>query len=286
MSLNEDQSEPKFELVKPLRNGVWTAIRKGDPRGEQFLARRVDTFNGLAKAYSSTRALTEKERKASAYKWLLGYCHQDDVRAQIFNHENLVSLVGKIHLEPFVGSQKKGQTKVEEYLVWDFCDAANLSVLFDDLPRSDPSYYLPESLCWHVLRSLTRALAWLHDGVRLEFDPSKSKCPSSEYEPKWSAVDQDWLPILHREIKPVNIYFQHPRGIETYGLCKLGDFSKAAVTGHPVRWHTKNSQSDISYSVTCREGWECIDDIQDKMRDDQEQLEPVSSSPSARLPAV
>lgn len=272
-------THPEFEFVKKLDKvawPVWIVVRKGDPRGEQFLARRVNTLDSLREAYASGRMLTEKERQRRAYRWLMVDGFQDDVLAQILNHENIVSRVGKIHLKPFVGSETKDQGTTEEYLVWDFCDAANLSVIFDDNPESDPSYYLPESLCWHVLRSLTRALAWLHDGLRLEFDPSKPEGPWYEHDPKWTAVDDDWLPILHRSIQAKNIYFQHPRGIETYGLCKLADFSTAAVTGHPVRWHTDDENSDISYSVTCREGWESIVETSVKMQEDQANLDPVS----------
>lgn len=209
---------PRFELVKEIRQGVWIAVRPGDPRGEQYLARPVEDFMKLRKG--SDTAAWEKLRDEH---------NQAHVVAQILNHENLVSLVGRIDSQPFSKTQKKDD-KTDSYLVWDYCDAANLSALFNEHPCKDSSYYLPESLCWHVLRALTRAVTYLHDGKRLHFDAGLLPGASRE----WRAVDADWLPILHRAIEPANIYFQHPRGTETYGQCKLANFSEATVTGHVV----------------------------------------------------
>ncbi|KAF7543801.1 hypothetical protein G7046_g9927 [Stylonectria norvegica] len=239
------EPQPTFELLKELRNDVWIAVRKGDPRGEQYLARRIDEFDDLRSALQQDAPLNDDEKKTLAHKYLLYDFGQASAITQILNHENLVSILGSFQIQPFVGKASELGDTPESYLVWDFCDAANLSSLFMDHPLENSSFYLPESLCWHVLRSLTRAVTYLHDGERLFFD---SSAPIDEPK-KWMSVDKDWLPILHRAIKPVNIRFQHPRGIETYGQCKLGNFSSAAVTNHVLSEQTapgrENTVSDI-----------------------------------------
>lgn len=45
--------------------------------------------------------------------------------------------------------------------------------------------------------------------------------------------DDDWQPILIRDISPGQVWFKHPKKDETYGECKLGGFQWAKVTGCP-----------------------------------------------------
>ncbi|RYO77556.1 hypothetical protein DL766_005027 [Monosporascus sp. MC13-8B] len=87
------------------------------------------------------------------------------------------------------------------------------------------SRFLPESLCWHVLCSVLKALAWLHDGVTsLKFNEQLGQYI------EMGPDDPYWQPILHRNITPANIFFTHPKRHETYGLCKLGNFGQAFVS--------------------------------------------------------
>ena len=86
-------------------------------------------------------------------------------------------------------------------------------------------YYMPESLCWHVLRSVFKGLLWLHTGQRFFCSDTVPEVQEIR------AVDDDWFPILHGAVKPENIFFQLPRGQEKYGPCKLGNFSKAFISG-------------------------------------------------------
>lgn len=288
-----DQPEPEFELVKELGKGVWLVTKKGDPENQQFLARRMDEFDLLHDAVREGRDLNLENQGALAYKDLLYEYGQATALSRILNHENIVSLAGTIHLKPFVGAETKEDATTEDYLVWDFCDAANLSVLFQDHPhtRESSRYYLPESLCWHVLTSLVRAVSWLHDGVR-------RRVPTHDDEDEeWADVDmlddkissdRDWLSILHRDIKPKNIWFQHPRGIETYGLCKLGDFSKAAVVAREGSRMMKNGGTLYGCSITKREDWEPLATSHRKLYGDPELDKPVSCPnpldiPMARL---
>lgn len=82
-------------------------------------------------------------------------------------------------------------------------------------------FSLPESLCWHVLGNINRALLWLHCGVK-----------QTDSGDDWQKHDDDWQPILIREVSPKQIWFKRGGGA-TYGECKLGGFGNAVVTGFP-----------------------------------------------------
>ncbi|EFX05570.1 hypothetical protein CMQ_3639 [Grosmannia clavigera kw1407] len=149
---------------------------------------------------------------------------------RLLRHDNLVSIAA------FVAVQLLESVTAQVAVVWDRCDAGSLDVLLHDLPRmaemgvyrgvvgcrDEGTVYLPESLCWHVVRSVLRALSWLHDG-------------------DGNPVQDGWMPVLHNAVQPANIFFQHPRGRETYGLCKLGNYSRCFVSGHIVGPHARRS---------------------------------------------
>lgn len=245
-SPSEDDN-PDFELVKELGEDIWIAVRKGEARREQFLAFPSPWENCISEGPAGfpTDRLYEE---AKAFNQLLYDHNQAWTVRQVLNHENLISIVGVFEHAPLVRSQHSNPDSVESYLVWDFCDAANLSAVFRQHPREDTAFYLPESLCWHVLRSLTRAVAHLHDGKRLAVEGGVSGS-----EKQWVSTDLDWLPILHRDITPKNVFFQHPRGTETYGQCKLGHYEKMAVTGHAVG--PRNSNRATSMSMATQKGY-------------------------------
>lgn len=154
--------------------------------------------------------------------------------SQILNHYNIISLVDLIHHsleEPF--TENAGPLK--DFSVWENMNAGSLDQLLPPLNRlpgpndqenwirlgrSAPTFQpLPEGLCWHVLRSVSRALLWLHYGLK------KTHENNDHYE----TLDQDWQPILIRDVSPSRIWFQHPIRDETYGTCKLGGFVLAKV---------------------------------------------------------
>ncbi|RSL69169.1 hypothetical protein CEP54_002418 [Fusarium duplospermum] len=243
----EDSSkEPVFELVKEIGTNLWIATRRGDARGEQFLA-SPSPF-----AIQPSEGSDEAHQEAKALHKLLSKHNQAYTIRQLLNHENLVSIVGSLEHQTFTKTQERDEQRSTQLLVWDFCDAANLTAVFQQYPTDNSSYYLPESLCWHVLRSLTRAVAYLHDGKRLYFDANLSPDDMRE----WVSVDTDWFPILHRRIEPDNIYFQHPRGTELYGQCKLGNFNNVAVTCHTVSDENLPYTDQIArgMALTTREG--------------------------------
>lgn len=99
-----------------------------------------------------------------------------------------------------------------------FDDREKWSILAAQNPNR---FSLPEGLCWHVLRSISRALLWLHYGVK------ETEGDSGE----WDRPDIDFMPTLIMDVSPEQIWFQHPVGHEHFGVCKLGGFQYARVSG-------------------------------------------------------
>jgi hypothetical protein len=166
--------------------------------------------------------------------------------SRILNHPNIISLVDIIERSEIPGSQS--QSGIKKYgeieypldvTVWEDMNAGCLAYLLptpNALPAVDDGvgwhalasqnysrFSLPESLCWHVLLNVSKALLWLHYGVK-ETEGIKGD---------WMKHDDDWQPILMRDIGPGQIWFKHPKKDETYGECKLGGFQWAKVTGSP-----------------------------------------------------
>lgn len=218
--------ENEYELVKfwDEASGTWLLRRKED--SQLFLGFRWEASQEFADML---------QRGAG------------EAVAQVLNHANLVNVISTVPIKIFNGLVDE----VAYYSVWDFCDAGSLGEFMRrtagiaGVPRpmltaeGRIKRFLPESLVWHVAISMLRALAWLHEGYREE------ACTEWKYgEPEqkargWRAdvkeggtMNEDWMPILHRDIRADNIFFQHPRGSETYGYCKLGNFSKVFVSGH------------------------------------------------------
>ncbi|KAL5328653.1 hypothetical protein ACEPPN_002155 [Leptodophora sp. 'Broadleaf-Isolate-01'] len=154
----------------------------------------------------------------------------------ILNHPNIISLVDIVRNSNFEGSVSE-TGPYGDITVWEDMDAGSLSYL---LPSAStyPAFHdeatwhalasqnynrpaLPEGLCWHVLRSISRALLWLHHGVKETIG-----IPGD-----FQKHDEDWHAILIMDVSPGQIWFKRPVGEETYGECKLGGFQWAKVTG-------------------------------------------------------
>ncbi|KAI0433708.1 hypothetical protein F5Y09DRAFT_297941 [Xylaria sp. FL1042] len=240
----------KYELIAELSPGVWKISRKSDRM--EYLAQDITDvlFTNV----------DDEDQTLTDYGHLLGP-EGEDLMGQVkrvLNHPNLVSLVDFFALQSASSGRLSGK---KWFTVWDYCDAGNLAnllvapkpplqdntFLLESSRRSSPrkksedgdtemedassasrieedSKFLPESFCWHLLTSVLRALAWLHDGVRdvvLEGNVWKRL-----YE------DLDWSPMLHRAITPENIFIGHPRRREWYGPVRLGNYGRVFVSGH------------------------------------------------------
>jgi hypothetical protein len=152
----------------------------------------------------------------------------------ILNHPNIISLVDIIRTSACDGPASKAGP-FGDITVWEDMDAGCLAYLLP-APEEYPDFAdekgwhllaaqnfhrfsLPESLCWHVLKSISRALLWLHHGVKeTEGIPGE-----------WLRHDDDWHAILIRDISPSQIWLKKPKGNETYGECEIGGFQWAKV---------------------------------------------------------
>jgi len=157
--------------------------------------------------------------------------------SRILNHPNIISLVDIVQSSALTGPVSAAGD-YGDITIWEDMNAGSLAYLirsanslpgFTDaeawhkLAAPNPSRpSLPEGLCWHVLRSISRALLWLHHGVK-ETDGIPGE---------WVKHDEDWHAILIMDVSPGQIWFKKPgnKG-EHYGECKLGGFQWAKVCG-------------------------------------------------------
>ncbi|KAI1768522.1 hypothetical protein GGR53DRAFT_377795 [Hypoxylon sp. FL1150] len=229
-----DQRILDYDFITEISPGVWK-VRDKKNRVE-WLAHEmtVDLYNPENDEPTAFRSLMSDSERI--YRPMFA----------ILSHDNLVRFKDWITSKrPLVG----GGFEYRIYAVWDFCDAGNLGNLLvrppvhtpgplKRYPEDEPNtvdywanfpeeeeveQFLPESLCWHVLLSVMKALSWLHDGS-WEME-SKNGRFAMRPEP-------DWQPILHRNITPENIFLQHPEATEWYGPCKLGNYGNLYISGH------------------------------------------------------
>lgn len=158
--------------------------------------------------------------------------------SRILNHPNIISIVDIVN----TSGQDENTSAMGAFgdiTVWEDMTAGSLAYILpssDNLPAFEDQaawashaaqnfqrFSLPESLCWHVLRSISRSLLWLHHGVK-----ETEGIPGD-----WNRHDEDWQAILIMDMSPGQIWFKQPKGPETYGECKLGGFSHAKVCGSP-----------------------------------------------------
>jgi len=154
----------------------------------------------------------------------------------ILNHPNIISLIDIVRNTQEAGAVSEAG-RYSDITIWEDMDAGALSYvlpLANTYPKFEDAaswhalttqnfqrFSLPEGLCWHVLRSISRALLWLHHGVKETID-----IPG-----EWLPHDVDWQAVLVMDVSPGQIWFKHPRGDETYGECKLGGFTRARICG-------------------------------------------------------
>ncbi|KAL7911967.1 kinase-like domain-containing protein [Trichoderma velutinum] len=270
MASTNEFNTSEFELLYETEQGIWFATKRNDYGSPKYIVQPLGILEGSDLEGTDEAKKQETADKLAAFYDLMHNLNQGPAIGQIFNHENIISIAGHIKTYPIIGAASAAEdsqlSRSRDYIVWDYCDAGNLSALFQSMPCKSPEFYLPESLCWHVLISLLNAITYLHDGKRLFLD---AKAPAGE-ERQWLLVDEDWNPILHRAIEPRNIFFQHPRGSETYGLCKLANFEHAVVTNHVITLgdgpDVVDGDAEISIAIAPRRGFESLDTMRHKLR--------------------
>lgn len=115
-------------------------------------------------------------------------------------------------------------TSLAECHYWmDYCDCGDLlDMALYFLYRG---LVVPEGFIWHVHTQLSAATAYLHTGLLDYMDPERPPPPN-------------WQPIVHRDIKPDNVFLKFVPG-NRYPDIVLGDFGLATtnlVTGGPYHF--------------------------------------------------
>ena len=77
---------------------------------------------------------------------------------------------------------------------------------------------IPEGFIWHTYLQLAQAIAFLHDG----YDPRNGDC----------RPPPNHRPIIHRDIKPGNIFLRNPKSGRYYPNIVLADFGLATTKLH------------------------------------------------------
>lgn len=221
--------QPKYVLRNPLE------VRENTKSIQLIRIKDNESFLGFPipdKKVSSDRNPEWKISLASAVLPTAGV-----PLSRILNHPNIVGLVDIIHTDSLAGSTKHAGITANT-AVYEDMNQGSLDLIlpnpenypkFTDLAawraHATPNpnrFSLPESLCWHVLSNINKALLWLHTGVK-----------QTDTKDDWQKHDDDWQPILIRDVSPKQIWFKRTGGGATYGQCKLGGFGKAVVTGFP-----------------------------------------------------
>lgn len=218
------------ELTSPTQahRSSFRVLRTSDNR--QFLASKIPAT--LCKDIKSTTVKTKVADAVlpTAAKPL----------SHLLNHPNIISIIDIVRneqLEYGSGSnQNAKECVVKGMIVWEDMECGSLAYVLpaansypawtdtlawhqlasQDLHRQS----LPEGLCWHVLRSVGRALLWLHHGIK-----ETPGIVRGEMLPN----DEDWHAVMIMDISPSQIWFKAPKREETYGECKLGGFGRARV---------------------------------------------------------
>jgi serine/threonine protein kinase len=101
----------------------------------------------------------------------------------------------------------------------EFCDRGSLEDMikqFRKHSKDTPKPFVTEAFVWHAFTGLCDGLAYLQGGMSFYRKPN-------------AKVKSDWVPILHRDIKPDNVLLRsrHTLGSGKYFYCVLSDFGLA-----------------------------------------------------------
>ncbi|KAI9858681.1 MAG: hypothetical protein M1813_007313 [Trichoglossum hirsutum] len=105
-------------------------------------------------------------------------------------------------------------------LYFEWCDLGNLLCLVERF--SAHGMHIPEQFVWHTFHTLACAISYIHFGIH---DPTTPSRPNSR-----------WRTVLHRDIKPNNIFLKSRGGgsrskTDAYPRVVLGDFGLATRMG-------------------------------------------------------
>ncbi|KAI9890462.1 MAG: hypothetical protein M1814_003946 [Vezdaea aestivalis] len=190
----------KYELLQSILPQDSSTGESGDWGQQRWLVRRrKDAALFLAQEIDSTVFLREVEENLKA----------------LLDHPNLIRLVDVVW-------EYSDFNRQADYTVHEYCEEGTLENLFrfchpPPSPGS-PQEWMPETLCWHVLEGMAKALRWLHTGVK------SFKVLSQDLE-----RDFDWQSIYVMRIEPGHIYFRAKEAGKMYGQVKLGNLNHAKL---------------------------------------------------------
>ncbi len=125
-------------------------------------------------------------------------------------------------------------------LFMEYCDLGDLHDLIDKYVMRGLVKRVPEAFAWQVFLQMIQALCYIHQGLE-GWEAINRAAANGD-----TAGVNGWTQVIHRDIKPGNIFLQAPRShyhsSNAYPICKLGDFGLAIDEHHPrfrpAREHT------------------------------------------------
>lgn len=126
-----------------------------------------------------------------------------------------MKLLQRLHHPNICGFINASITPTLGRLYMEFCNYGNLSDFKNNMNQLQ--MVVPESFVWHILKSLIKALCYLHLGFR----------GSAEFMHSRHSSVPGWECVLHRDIKNNNVFLKPSHASGTYPEVKLGDFGLA-----------------------------------------------------------
>ncbi|KAL8787603.1 MAG: hypothetical protein Q9195_007691 [Heterodermia aff. obscurata] len=103
----------------------------------------------------------------------------------------------------------------------EYCSYGDLYNMIDGY-HNNQGLEIPESFVWHTYLQLAEALTFIHEG--------KSRKTTSNGEPTgWTTPSRNHKPIVHRDIKPDNVFLRPGKTRDHYPEIVLADFGLATT---------------------------------------------------------
>ncbi|KAI9709813.1 MAG: hypothetical protein M1812_007605 [Candelaria pacifica] len=191
----------RFEKLKTIDSGVWESGQDDGP-GKGALNAGVY----LVRRKKDGKVCVEK--RIPPRKELIREIHY----LRRLHHPNICEYV-----DAFISKQPPTASLYMEY-----CDLGTMDGVIDQYRKHarEQRKRIPEAFIWKTFFQIADALQYIHQGIDSTTDPS--------------TPIKDWIPILHHDIKPSNIFIKSTPNPppSTYPRLVLGDFG-IAVSRRP-----------------------------------------------------